>query len=138
MLKMPGQAALAGGWRISCEQWRLPALALEQAQANDDQFQVWLDAEELPETFEIRVRRQGDHFEPLGMDGHSQKLSDFFVNEKVPKRARDHWPLLCAGDEIIWIPGYRPAHRYRLKETTQNIFYFSVTRPPEKISSETD
>jgi tRNA(Ile)-lysidine synthase len=131
---VPGQVALAGGWKLTCERWRIPALAREQAERNEDQFQAWLDAENLPESFELRVRRAGDHFSPLGMDGHSQKLSDFFVNEKVPQRAREHWPLLCAGDEILWVPGYRSAHAYRLKSTSQKVIYLSITRPPEKIT----
>jgi tRNA(Ile)-lysidine synthase len=63
------------------------------------------------------------------MDGHSQKLSDFFVNEKLPHRARDQWPLLCAGEEIVWVPGFRPAHRHRLKEGTTDVLYFSIVRP---------
>ncbi len=129
---IPGQAALAGGWKFSCERWRMPALAREQADRNEDQFQVWLDAENLPETLELRVRQQGDHFAPLGLDGHTQKISDFFVNEKVPQRARDHWPLLCNGDEIIWVPGFRPAHPYRLTTETRKVVYFSVIRPPDK------
>ncbi|GAB4498378.1 MAG: tRNA lysidine(34) synthetase TilS [Anaerolineales bacterium] len=131
-LKLGEQVLLAGGWRVTCERWRLPALAKEQAKENEDQFQVWLDAAELPESFVVRVRHQGDHFSPLGMGGHSQKLSDFFVNEKLPQRARDHWPLVCAGDEIIWIPGFRPSHRHRLREATNDVFYFSVQHPPEK------
>jgi len=129
------QAILAGGWKVSCERWHLPALAREQAERNDDHFQVWLDAAHLPDTLELRPRRHGDHFAPLGMNGHSQKLSDFFVNEKVPQRARDRWSLLCAGDEIIWVPGYRPAHPYRLTDATRKIFYLSISRPPEKAST---
>lgn len=132
-LKLGEQVLLAGGWRVTCERWRLPALAKEQAKENEDQFQVWLDAAELPESFMVRTRHHGDHFSPLGMGGHSQKLSDFFVNEKLPQRARDHWPLVCAGNEIIWIPGFRPSHRHRLKEATTDVFYFSVQHSPEKI-----
>jgi tRNA(Ile)-lysidine synthase len=131
-IKLGGQVSLAGGWRASCESWRLPALAKEQAEENEDPFQVWLDAEELPDSFVLRVRHQGDHFSPLGMDGHSQKLADFFVNEKLPQRARDHWPLLCVGDEIVWVPGFRPAHRHRLKETTRTVLYFSVQHLHDK------
>ncbi|NJN79544.1 MAG: tRNA lysidine(34) synthetase TilS [Anaerolineales bacterium] len=126
-------ASLAGGWKFASEVWRLPALAKEQAERNEDKFQVWLDAEGLPGQLELRARRAGDQFSPLGMDGHTQKISDFFVNEKVPQRARDHWPLLCAGDEIVWVPGFRPAHQFRLTDETKNVIYFSLTRPPEKI-----
>lgn len=129
---VPGSVELSGGWKLSCEKWRLPALAREQSEKNEDQFQIWLDAEALPSSLELRARRAGDRFEPLGMDGHSQKLSDFLVNEKMPRRARDRWPLLCSGDVVIWVPGYRPAHPFRLKTTSRNVMYLSVGHPPEK------
>ncbi|NWF64088.1 MAG: tRNA lysidine(34) synthetase TilS [Chloroflexi bacterium] len=131
-LELGRQISLAGAWKVSCERWRHPDLAMEQAEGNEDPYQVWLDAADLPKTFAIRSRQPGDHFSPLGMDGHSQKLSDFFVNEKLPQRARDRWPLLCAGDEIIWVPGFRPAHRHRLKQTTKDVLYFALHRPAEK------
>ncbi|MHB8776264.1 MAG: tRNA lysidine(34) synthetase TilS [Anaerolineales bacterium] len=127
----PRQAALDSGWKLNCERWHLPALAWEQAERNENQFQVWLDAENLTGSLELRTRRRGDRFTPLGMNGHSQKLSDFFINEKVPYRARERWPLLCAGHEIIWVPGYRLSHTYRLTEATRNIIYFSMVHPSE-------
>jgi tRNA(Ile)-lysidine synthase len=92
-----------------------------------------LDADALPDALELRTRLRGDQFAPLGMDGHTQKLSDFMVNEKIPQRARDHWPLLCSGRLVIWVPGYRPAHPFRLKESTHNVLCFSVARPAGQI-----
>ena len=128
MLPIPGQTELSGGWTLSSEQWRIPALALEQALSNENPFQVWLDASRLPSKLEIRSRREGDRFEPLGMDGHSMKLSDFFINEKLPQRARDAWPLLCSGDTVIWVPGYRPAHSFCLTDKTRQAIYFTLTQ----------
>lgn len=125
----PGSLELAGGWKLNCENWRLPALAREQAASNNDPFQVWLDAEKLPAHLELRARRSGDRFEPLGMEGHSQKLSDFLVNEKVPQRARERWPLLCSSETVIWVPGYRPAHPFRLTPVSRKILYLSLVRP---------
>jgi tRNA(Ile)-lysidine synthase len=127
-LPVPGQLELSGGWHFSCEQWRIPALALEQALDNGDPFQVWLDAKQLPGRIEVRARRPGDRFEPIGMDGHSMKLSDFFINEKLPQRARDAWPLLCSGETVIWVPGYRPAHPFRLTDKSRQVMYFTLAR----------
>lgn len=128
-VEVPGQVSLSGGWKISSERWHLPALAHEQSIQNEDSFQVWLDADTLSGPLTVRPRAAGDHFEPFGMSGHSQKLSDFMVNEKIPQRARDRWPLLCAGERIIWVPGYRPADFCRLREESKNVLYFSVSRP---------
>lgn len=127
-VQLPGNVPLAGGWKLSCERWNIPSLAMEQAKSNEDPFQVWLDAKEITEALELRIRQDGDRFEPLGMDGHEVKISDFFINVKLPQRARDHWPLLCMGEKVIWVPGYRPAHPFRLTESTRQVLYFSISR----------
>ena len=128
-VSVPGQLNLSGGWKFSAEIWRLPALAWEQSSRNNDPFQAWLDAEGLPEPLELRVRREGDTFEPLGMKGHLQKLSDFFTNEKLATRARARWPLLCAAERIVWVPGFRPAESFKLKQSSRKVVYFSIIRP---------
>jgi tRNA(Ile)-lysidine synthase len=127
-LKVPGSIALSGGWKLSCERWNIASLAMEQAKSNDDPFQVWLDATGISDALELRVRQDGDRFEPLGMDGHEVKISDFFINVKLPQRARDRWPLLCMGEKVVWVPGYRPAHPFRLTDSTRQALYFSMTR----------
>lgn len=127
-LKIPGSVTLSGGWKLSCERWNIASLAMEQAKSNDDPFQAWLDARGISDALELRVRQDGDRFEPLGMDGHEMKLSDFFINAKLPQRARDRWPLLCMGERVVWVPGYRPAHPFRLTESTRQVLYFSMTR----------
>jgi tRNA(Ile)-lysidine synthase len=127
-LKVPSQISLAGGWKLSCERWNIASLALEQARANHDPFQAWVDAHGISDALELRVRQDGDRFEPLGMDGHEMKLSDFFINVKLPQRARERWPLLCMGEKVVWVPGYRPAHPFRMTDSTRQALYFSMTR----------
>ncbi|HLF75113.1 MAG TPA: tRNA lysidine(34) synthetase TilS [Anaerolineales bacterium] len=127
-VKIPGQVQLSGGWRLTCERWNIASLAMEQARSNENPFQVWLDAKGIPDVLELRVRQEGDRFEPLGMDGHEVKISDFFINVKLPQRARDRWPLLCMGEKVVWVPGYRPAHTFRLTNSTRQALYFSMTR----------
>jgi len=127
-LKIPGSIPLSGGWKLNCERWNIASLAMQQAKSNDDPFQVWLDANGISDALELRVRQEGDRFEPLGMDGHAMKISDFFINVKLPQRARDRWPLLCMGEKVVWVPGYRPAHPFRLTDSTKQALYFLLTR----------
>ena len=121
-LSVPGVVEFPDGWKLSVESWRLPALAREQAATNRDPFQVWLDAERLPDGLELRTRQAGDRFEPLGLEGHSQKLSDFMVNVKMPA-ARPRWLAsgVCRGygDLGAGLPPRKciPAHA-RLAEDT--------------------
>jgi tRNA(Ile)-lysidine synthase len=127
-LRLPNSVILSGGWRLTCERWNMASLAIEQAHSNNDPFQVWLDAKGISDALELRARHDGDRFEPLGMDGHEMKISDFFINVKLPHRARDRWPLLCMGSKVVWVPGYRPAHSFRLTESSRQALYFSMTR----------
>ena len=110
--------------------WVLTAKSLSTAPKlkNGDPFQVTFDAESLGENLVLRSRCAGDKFHPLGMDGKSMKLKDFFINSKLPRRARDRYPLLCVDDEIIWIPGYRPAHRVRVTESTRQVIVFTLRK----------
>ena len=127
-LKLPNSISLSGGWKLTCERWNMASLAMDQAKSNDDPYQVWLDAKNISDALELRTRHDGDRFEPLGMNGHEMKISDFFINVKLSQRARDRWPLLCMGNKVIWVPGYRPAHSFRLTENTRQALYFSMTR----------
>ena len=54
----------------------------------------------------VRGWREGDRFLLSGMNGHRRKLQDVFTDAQVPQHKRAHIPLVCADDEIIWIPGY--------------------------------
>jgi tRNA(Ile)-lysidine synthase len=62
------------------------------------------------------------------MDGHTMKLSDFWVNQKLPRRARAKFPLVLAGDEIAWVPGFRLAHPFRLREETRRAVLLRLIR----------
>lgn len=127
-LQVPAQVELSGGWRLTCERWSIPALALEQAKQNEDPFQVWLDAGKLTAPLELRARQRGDRLQPLGMRGRSLKLSDFFINVRLPQRARERWPLICSAATIVWVPGYRLAHPFRLTRSSRQVIYMSLSR----------
>jgi tRNA(Ile)-lysidine synthase len=57
------------------------------------------------------------------MESHSKKISDLFVNEKIPQRARENWVLLCSGADIIWAAGIRAAHFCRVTEKTKRVIH---------------
>lgn len=71
-----------------------------------------LDALRVP--LEVRLRRPGDAFRPLGARG-SKKLKDFFIDKKIPRFLRDRVPLLISGGSIAWVMGHAIDNAYRLK-----------------------
>jgi tRNA(Ile)-lysidine synthase len=125
-LDVPGELNLPGGWRIKAE--TVNAIEMARVLSNADPYQAWLDMDRLPGPLSVRARRPGDIFRPLGMNGRSTKLADFMINVKLPHRAREHWPLLVSGDEVVWVPGYRLGHSFRIKETTGQAVHLILVR----------
>ena len=54
----------------------------------------------------IRTPEPGDRIDPLGMNGHSKKLSDIFIDMKVPRDRRVSMPILVDAEsgKILGIP----------------------------------
>ncbi len=125
-LDIPGEVELAAGWRLRAEVCDNTPQRFDQALANPDPYQAWLDRETLQSPLLIRRRRPGDRFRPLGMGGRSLKLSDFMINVGLPRRARDGWPLALSGEEIAWLPGYRPGERFALRKETEKIVLLTL------------
>jgi tRNA(Ile)-lysidine synthase len=80
----------------------------------------YFDYDKIKGSILIRTRKNGDHFTPFGMKG-SKKLKDFFMDLKIPKEERDRIPLICFGENIAWIVGYRISENYKVDKTTKNI-----------------
>jgi tRNA(Ile)-lysidine synthase len=74
----------------------------------------------------VRPRRAGDSFSPLGMNRQTMKMREFYINVKIPRRARAKWPLVCAGEQIAWVPGFRLAHPFRITEGTKRVIKISI------------
>jgi len=60
----------------------------------------------------LRPPRPGDYYQPLGMKGRT-KLSDLFINQHLPAKVRPVWPVILCGNEIVWVPGFRVADKWR-------------------------
>jgi tRNA(Ile)-lysidine synthase len=120
---------LGNGWMLRVEE--RPGDD-ESWKANTDHWSAWLDTDRLPAgKLVIRPRRLGDAFTPLGMAGQTIKVKDYYINLKIPQRARAHWPLVCAGDQVLWVVGYQIAHPFRIAEETRHILHLEMKKLPQ-------
>ena len=60
------------------------------------------------------------------MNRQTVKLREFYIKAKIPRRARGGWPLVCAGEQIVWVPGFHIAHPFRITESTKRAVKLSV------------
>jgi len=126
-----GVYALSKSWRIKSDV--IPRQLVEPAyQHNSDSFCAYLDTDKLDAELHLRSWQPGDRYQPMGMHGKTIKLSDFWVNQKLPQRARKFWPLVFSGKQLVWIPGFQPSHQARITEGTREILMLKI----EKITAE--
>ena len=67
----------------------------------------WRIASELP-GLKVRAWRAGDR-----LAGRSKKIQDVFVDAKIPRSARESWPLVVRGEEVVAVPGIVEAEGVR-------------------------
>ncbi len=80
----------------------------------------YIDAGKITKPLLLRSRRQGDRMQPLGMQTE-KKLSDIFVDAKIPRSYKHRIPLLTTQDAIVWVCGLQLDERFKVTENTQLI-----------------
>jgi tRNA(Ile)-lysidine synthase len=94
----------------------------------DNPMAVSIDADLLVYPLTLRAWQQGDYFYPLGMKNR-KKLSDFFIEHKVPLHVKDEVPLFVNGNgDMIWVGGYRPDERYKVTDNTKKVTIFELNK----------
>ena len=86
-----------------------------------------VDWQKLETPIRVRVFKQGDRFFPLNMRG-SKKLSDFFIDEKIPIYRRHEIPILESAAGIVWVCGYRLDERFKVTPKTKKVLQLEVLR----------
>jgi tRNA(Ile)-lysidine synthase len=81
---------------------------------------AYLDYEKIKFPITIRSWQEGDWFYPFGMKG-KKKLSDFYIDHKVPLHLKDTINLFTSSDSIFWVAGYRIDSRFSISERTQKV-----------------
>jgi len=125
-LPLPGSAEFLGRRFEARLVDNRPGLLAEFIRTKDA-GQEMLDADRLARPLELRVRRPGDFFRPLGSPG-SRKLQDFLVDEKLPAWRRDDVPILCDAAGIVWVAGHRIDERVRVTPGTRRVALVRMSR----------
>ncbi len=126
--------ALERGWRFRAEpleagEWDWATVT----GAGLDRWFVIVDADQVCGPVRLRARLPGDRLQPLGMAGHSSKVSDLMINDKVDAGLRDRWPLVvaatCGGEEaVVWAAGLRLDERFRVTPSTRRVLRLRFER----------
>jgi tRNA(Ile)-lysidine synthetase-like protein len=122
---------LSGGWRLEVETLAKGAWDSAAVKAPRD-WEAFVDAGRVTEPLKVRGRQAGERFQPLGLGGHRDKVSDFMINARVPAELRDRWPLVACGGAVVWLAGLRLDERFRVTPASEAVLRLRFTRAEAK------
>jgi tRNA(Ile)-lysidine synthase len=123
-LSRPGRAKLRipGRTEIPLHRGYIEARIIEKNEIENydrNNLNVFLDLGEM-KNIAVRFWRKGDKIKPLGMNGH-RRLSDIFIDSKIPEYERGRIPLVFSGGELAWIVGIMISDDFKVADNTKKV-----------------
>jgi tRNA(Ile)-lysidine synthase len=88
---------------------------------------AYLDADKLEFPLHLRIWADGDHMQPLGMNGRRQKVKKILTDKKLSVfEKQDTWVLL-SNEAICWLVGHRVDDRFKITPSTKRTARFELT-----------
>ena len=82
-----------------------------------------LNSDDVLLPLRVRTRKNGDKMIVKNMNQH-KKVSDIFIDSKIPLGMRDSYPIVVdSNDKIVWIPKVKKSKYNRRKNETCDIIY---------------
>jgi tRNA(Ile)-lysidine synthase len=122
-LTFPGETR-AAGLVVKTEILAANELAPASLKATKQTAYFALDRLKLP--LVLRSPKAGDRIQPFGMSG-TKKLSDIFVDKKIPGRQRSHARVVADADKILWIVGVATDDQARVNTDTGRVVRITVS-----------
>jgi tRNA(Ile)-lysidine synthase len=111
---------LLPGWNLVASVGRVPPREKNPSLTGEAHF----GSVRFPLT--VRARRPGDRIVPFGMKGR-KKLSDLFIDRKVPLSQRNRIPIFEDRHGIFWVPGVAADERTRIGARTRSIIFITLS-----------
>lgn len=110
---------------VSSGAWNMAILKTSSITPSHHPHEAVVDAGKITFPLTWRKWKDGDYFYPLGME-HKKKLSDFFIDKKIPISEKDGITVLESAGNIVWVVGYRIDNRFKLTEGTTTALSFTI------------
>jgi tRNA(Ile)-lysidine synthase len=83
-------------------------------------YTKWFDCGKITSCAVLRHKKRGD-FLTIGGEGQRKKLSDYLIDEKIPRARREEMYVLADGPHIMWVCGLRISEHYKITGDTKSV-----------------
>ncbi len=119
--------------RTKLDMYLIEATFLETDECDVEKFKAeksksveWFDLDKVQPPVEVRFRKTGDRFVPLGLE-REKKLGKFLTAAKVPLRIREKLLVVADSQRIIWVWPIRISERAKVTAKTREILQLQIT-----------
>ncbi len=125
MLKVPG-ATQFGPCTINADIIEIGHDDLADFKKTKTNLVEWFDFEKLKLPLEIRPRKRGDKFWPLGLAGE-KRVGKFLTNAKASQSLRRRLLVIADGDKIIWLCPVRISEQAKVANDTRRVIQVKIS-----------
>lgn len=126
IIPIPGDVKLPNGFQLTVR------FGTIENEVHKDIFSCNREDVQLP--LIVRTRKPGDRMTLKGISG-SKKVKDIFIDQKIPLRERDQWPIVTdSNGQIIWIPGLKKSgiNNTRMAEGTYLVMEYTICQSSQE------
>jgi tRNA(Ile)-lysidine synthase len=124
-LKVPGTTEFAGNI-IETEVFDYNEAKFRQFRVSKKNTVEWFDFDKLKLPLEVRFRRAGDRFWPLGLKA-KKKIGKFLTGEKIPQKNRRKLLVIEDAEKIIWLCPVRLSEQTKITANTGKVLQLKVS-----------
>jgi tRNA(Ile)-lysidine synthase len=124
-LNIPGKTEFAG-ILIESVIFEYDAAKFEKFKANKSNTVEWFDYEKLKLPLEVRRRKTGDKFWPLGLAGE-KKVGKFLTTAKVSPSLRRRLIVVADSGKIIWLCPVRISEKAKVSNDTRRVIQIKIS-----------
>jgi tRNA(Ile)-lysidine synthase len=88
-------------------------------------YTKWFDCDKITSCAVLRRRKRGDYL-TVNSAGQRKKLSDYLIDEKVPRARRDELYVLADGPHVLWVCGLRISEHYKVTDKTTTVIEIKI------------
>jgi len=128
-LNIPGQTRLPG-WLVKAtitEPSTIKGKGIQGMGLIKNDFTARLDLAKTGDKLTVRARKRGDRFQPMGLP-QPKKLGEFMIDAKIPQAWRQHIPIVCSPEQLVWVVGWRIDDRVKVSQTTKQVLCLNFER----------
>lgn len=125
VLKVPGITQF-GPYTINADIIEIEQKDLAGFKKTKTNFVEWFDCEKAKLPLEVRLRKRGDEFWPLGLPGE-KRVGKFLTTAKVSQSLRRQLLVVADREKIVWLCPIRISEQAKVSNDTRRIVRIKIS-----------